>query len=122
MSHVLKLAVVLTLMALMPLRAVAGATIGFCPSGHEDMAVAAQATGHAHDAGQHAHHGHGEGAPSQPADSSCNICVEHCSSAAFAPAMDAALAAQPVAGESIDAATPGTAVFFPDRLDRPPLV
>ena len=120
MPRALKLAVVLMLMALMPLRAVAGVTIGFCASGHEDMA-AAQVTGHAHDAGQQAHHGHGEDGPSQAVDSSCNVCAEHCSSAAFAPAMDAALAAQPVVREGVDAATPGTAVFFPDQLDRPPL-
>ena len=119
--RVLKLAVVLTLMALMPLRAIAGVTIGFCASGHQDVAVTAQATGHAHDAEQRAHHGHGEEAPAQPVDSSCNICAEHCSSAAFAPAMDAVLAAQPVARESIQAVTPGRAVFFPDQLDRPPL-
>jgi hypothetical protein len=117
----LKLAVVLMLVALMPLRTVAGLTIGFCASGHQDMAVTAQATGHAHDAGEHARHGHGGDAPSQPVKSSCNICTEHCSSAAFAPAMGATFAAPPVARESIDAATPGTAVFFPDQLDRPPL-
>ena len=122
MPRALKLAVVLMLMALMPLRAVAGVTIGFCASGHGDSAVAAQGTGHAHDAGERSHHGHGDDTPAQqPVESSCNICAEHCSSAAFAPAMEAVLAAQPVARESIQAATPGTAVFFPDQLDRPPL-
>jgi hypothetical protein len=104
-----------------PLRAVAGVTIGFCASGHTDSAVAAQGTGHAHDAEEHSHHGHGDDAPAQPVESSCNICAEHCSSAAFAPAMDAVVAAQPVARESIQAVTPGTAVFVPDQLDRPPL-
>ena len=121
MLRALKLFAVVVLVALMPLRAVAGVTIGFCASGHKDMAVAAQTTGHAHDAGEHAHHGHGDHAPSQPVESSCNICAEHCSSAAFAPAMDAAFAAQPVGWESIDVAALPAAAVFPHRLDRPPL-
>lgn len=121
MPRALKLAVVLMLMSLMPLRAVAGVTIGFCASGHKDMAVAAQATGHAHQGGEHAHDGHGEDAPSQPVEPSCNICAEHCSSAAFAPAMDAALATQPVGWEAVDRAASPVAAVFPDRLDRPPL-
>jgi hypothetical protein len=121
MPRALKLAAILVLVALIPLRAVAGLTIGFCASGHQDMAVAALATGHGHDAGQHAHHGHDDDVPSQPVESTCNICAEHCSSAAFAPAMDAALAAQPVRWERIDVAASHPAAVFPDQLDRPPL-
>jgi len=121
MPRAMKLAVVLALMVLMPLRAVAGVTIGFCASGHQDMSVAAHATGHGHEAGEHAHHGHGDDAPSQPVESSCNVCAEHCSNAAFAPAVDAALAAQPVGVESIDLAATHAAAVFPSQLDRPPL-
>lgn len=121
MPRALKLAVVLILVGLMPMRAVAGLTIGFCASGHQDMAVAAQATGHGHDAGQHAHHGHGDDVPNPPVESTCNVCAEHCSSAAFAPAMEAALKAQPVRWERIDVAASHPAAVFPDQLDRPPL-
>lgn len=68
MPRALKLFAVGVLVALMPLRAVAGLTIGFCASGHQETAVAYAAHG------EHAHHEHG--APAKPVESSCNICAE----------------------------------------------
>lgn len=114
MQRTLKLFAVGVLVALMPLRAVAGLTIGFCASGHQDMAVSA----HASD-GEHAQHEHG--APAKPAESSCNICAEHCSSAAFAtpaePTADFPLAVR----DRTTFAERYAPAFFPDQLDRPPL-
>ena len=109
---------VLLLVALMPLRAVAGVTIGFCASGHNDVAVAVHAAG-AHDAGAHAHHG--DNPPAQPLEPSCNICAEHCSSAAFAPSTDVAVDAWPIQHDRIDLAERNAPAYFPDQLDRPPL-
>ena len=109
---------VLLLVALMPLRAVAGVTIGFCASGHNDVAAAVHAAD-AHDAGAHAHHG--DNPPAQPLEPSCNICAEHCSSAAFAPSGAQAAVAAPVPGVRIFLAAPLAPAFVPDQLDRPPL-
>lgn len=114
MLRALKLFAVVVLVALTPLRAVAGVTIGFCASGHQDMAVAA----HAHHGG-HADHEHG--APAKPVESSCNICVEHCSSAAFATPAEPAFQIRPLGRERTTFAARHAPVFFPDQLDRPPL-
>lgn len=102
------------LVALMPLRALAGVTVGFCAAGHQDMAV----TGHAVP-GERAHQGHDS--PPQPVKSSCNICAEHCSGAAFAPAGDVAVDARPIGQGRARFAERHTLAFFPDQLDRPPL-
>lgn len=109
---------ILLLAALIPMRAVAALTIGFCPSGHADMAVAAHAE-HGHTSGEHAHE-------ADPPDSSapgpnCNVCAEHCSSAAFAPSVDGAIATRPATLERTHLAARTVAAPFPDQLDRPPL-
>jgi hypothetical protein len=114
MLRALKLFAVVILVALMPLRAVAGVTIGFCASGHQDMAIAAHA-----DHGGHAQHEHGT--PAKPVESSCNICVEHCSSAAFATPSEPAFEVRPLARERTTLSERHAAFFFPDQLDRPPL-
>lgn len=104
----LKTLAVLLLAVLLPLRAVAAVTIGHCATGQQDTAVEAH-VGHAHD---------GHGLPAKP---DCSVCVEHCSSAAFAPS-----AAQPVTGitvteSSAPLAAPAAPAFISDQLDRPPL-
>jgi hypothetical protein len=114
MLRALKLFAVMILVALMPLRAVAGVTIGFCASGHQDRAVSAHA-----DHGEHAQHEHG--APAKPVESSCNVCAEHCSSAAFALSTELALQPQPAALDRATFAERHAPAFFPDHLDRPPL-
>jgi hypothetical protein len=98
----------LVLAAVLPLRAVAAVTIGFCPADHQGAAVEVHA---AHDHGAHG----------QPAKHHCGTCAEHCSSAAFAPS-----AAQPVIGMAITEssaprAEPVAPAFISDQLDRPPL-
>lgn len=114
MLRALKLFAVVILVALMPLRAVAGVTIGFCASGHQDMAVAAHA-----DHGGHADHEHG--APAKPVESSCNLCVEHCSSAAFATPTEPAFEIRAAGRERTTFAGRHARFFLPDQLDRPPL-
>lgn len=107
-----RLLVVLLLAALLPLRAVAAVTIGFCAAGHQDQAVQAHA-GHAHHDGDE-----------QPADSSkpsCSNCAAHCSGAAFAPSAVAAVEAARITEIRISLAERVAPAFISDQLDRPPL-
>ena len=119
MPRALKTLAVIVLVALIPLRAMAAVTIGFCAAGHKEMAVAALAD-HGRDAGAHAHHG-GHEAPANPATSSCSICVEHCSNAAFALAASSEVTAPAAKRDRIPLAGPAVPAFVPDQLDRPPL-
>jgi hypothetical protein len=114
MPRALRILVVMLLAALLPLRAVAAVTTGFCGAAHHDAATQA-----------HAHHGHGaehhHGHDSRPAKPACNMCVEHCSSAALAPSGDrTALVTISPAARFLHAERVAPA-FVPDQLDRPPL-
>ena len=119
MPHRLKILVVLALVALMPLRALASVTTGFCANGHQEQPVAAHG---AHgDHGGHAQHS-AEDQPAKPVTPTCNVCVEHCSSAAFAPDGAAQVVAAPAVSEASTGVTAHAApAFVPDQLDRPPL-
>ena len=119
MPRALRTLVVLMLVALLPLRAVAGVTAGYCAAGHQDMAGAAHG-GPGQTAGSHAHNG-GDEQPVKPAAPSCSICVEHCSSAAFAPSADQAVLDTAVAEGRIFLAERVAPAFISDQLDRPPL-
>ena len=119
MSRMLRTLIVVLLAALLPLRAVAAVTIGYCAAGHQDMAVAVHGD-HGHGAESHAQHG-GDEQPAKPATPSCSICVEHCSGAAFAPSANQAMNASAVARDPILLAERPAPAFFPDQLDRPPL-
>ena len=105
MPRALRILAVLLLVALMPLRAVAGVTIGFCASGHNDVGVAA----------------HGDDFPAQPIDPSCNICAEHCSSAALAIPAATDVDLRPAGPDRTLLAERNAPAFVPDQLDRPPL-
>ncbi len=119
MPRTLRTLAILLLAALLPLRAVAAVTIGYCAAGHQDMTVAAHG-GHGQDGGSHAHHGNDD-QPAKPATPSCSICVEHCSNTAVAPSASQAVSAPAVAQDPIFLAERVAPAFFPDQLDRPPL-
>ena len=119
MPRTLKTLAVLLIALLLPLRAVAAVTIGYCPAGHQDMALAAS-DGHGQIAVSHSHHGT-EHQPVKPATPTCGVCVEHCSSAAFAPSASPVLGAPAIAHLDIYLAERSAPAFFPDQLDRPPL-
>ena len=119
MPRALRTLVVLLLAALLPLRAAAVVTIGYCAAGHQDVAVAAHGD-HGQGAGTHAEHGGGD-QPVKPATPSCSICVEHCSGAAFAPSASQAVDAPAVALNPIFLAERGAPAFIADQLYRPPL-
>src|SRR5919204_2236621 len=87
-SREIKTAVILLMLALLPLRALATVTVGFCAM--HDHASAGMSADHDHD-----HDGapHGDSNHEQ-----CNACVEHCGSASLvAPAH----LTPPVAGGAI---------------------
>lgn len=117
MRSLLKTLAIFLLVALMPVRAMAAVTIGFCASGHEDPGITVQAA-HAHETVGHAHH---DDAPAQPVEPSCNVCAEHCASAAFAPSADVAVESRPVGHDRTRPAARNAPAFVPDQLDRPPL-
>lgn len=115
----LKTLVVLLFAVLLPLKALAAVTIGYCAAGHQHMAVVAHGD-HGQDAGSRAHHD-GDDQPAKPATTSCSTCVEHCSNAAVAPSAAQAVATPTVAQDRTFLAELIEPAFIPDQLDRPPL-
>jgi len=104
---------VLALLALVPLRALASVTIGFCAATHPGAAQAQVD----HD---HAAHAHGE-APDPEPNADCNSCVEHCTSASvLLPALPATLAGTFGTERAVLPAY-FAAGHVPEHLDPPPL-
>ena len=104
-SRKFKTALLVMLVALMPLRALATVTVGFCAMHHHGAA----GVDHDHD-----------GAPHGAGHDQCDSCVEHCASASVVVAAD--LPSPPPAGAhriaTAERFAPG---FVPDPLDPPPL-
>jgi hypothetical protein len=119
MPGTLRTLAVLLLVVLLPSRAMAAVTIGFCGAGNQPVAVAAHGD-NGYGAGSHARHG-GDDSPASSDTQRCSICAEHCSSAAFAPSAGQAVDAPPVAHDRIMHAERVAPAFFVDQLDRPPL-
>ena len=113
----LKFLIVLALLALVPMRALAAVTIGFCAVGHQDAAVQVQAD-HGHDS---SHHNGAAPEPQTGATPGCNVCAEHCTSAACV--VPDALTALPVSisSDRIPHGERVAAGFIPEHLDPPPL-
>jgi hypothetical protein len=106
--------VVLALLALVPLRALASVTVGFCAA-TQPRAAQAQAD---HDHGGAQTHGEAHD-PESNAD--CNACVEHCTSASvLLPALPATLAGA-FGAERVAMAEYFAAGHVPEHLDPPPL-
>ena len=105
--------IVIALLALVPLRALASVTIGFCAITHP---VVAQAQVD-HD---HAVHPHGE-APESDLNADCNACAEHCTSASvLLPTLPATLAGTFGTERAVLSAY-FAAGHVPEHLDPPPL-
>src|SRR5438270_10383774 len=98
------------MLALLPLRALATVTVGFCAMHHASAGVHAD-HGHDHDGAPH-----GDDTNHEP----CNACVEHCSSASLLSRVGLSLPAAAGANR-IAAGDRFTAGFVPDQLDPPPL-
>jgi hypothetical protein len=93
--------------------------MAFCATGHQEM-PAAHADHGSHAESGHALHGAGE-VPADPDPQRCSICVEHCSSAAFATAESRQVSTIAIEEQSLPRAERSAPAFFPDQLDRPPL-
>jgi hypothetical protein len=106
----LKTAIVLVMLALVPLRALATVTTGFCSLHRHGHALSEAAHGH-HDQGGHSHDGN---------EDQCNSCVEHCASASVVASSELASPA-PAGAHRIATPARFTAGFVPDPLDPPPL-
>jgi hypothetical protein len=107
-----KTIVVLLMLALLPVRALAAVTIGFCAMHHHGAAAPTVE----HGASQE-HDGLplGDGSQEQ-----CNACVEHCATASTVASSELPLPLA-VSAQRIAVGEQFVAGFVPDQLDRPPL-
>lgn len=117
MKRVLKLLLICTMLALIPLRGLAAMTVGACAAGEHETLVQAAAD---HD---HGDHGHGAAPDMQDEGNKadCGACAEHCAGASFV-AQATANALSNMAGA--ERALPGelfAAGHVPEHLDPPPL-
>lgn len=109
----LQLAVVLVLLALVPIRVLASVTTGFCEVAHGHGGAAVHdVPGHdAHDPdGKHPH-----------GSTSCASCLVHCSGAAFATSFPALTVVAAESAERYRLPVRAFGGFIPDHLDPPPL-
>ena len=108
----LQFLVVLMMLVLVPLRALASVTTGFCEFAHGHGTSHAMPAHGAHDP---------EGGRGSHGSTTCGSCVEHCSSAAFATAFPVPMLVAPETGERSTLHVRTFAGFIPDQLDPPPL-
>lgn len=124
MPRAVKTLAVIVLIALIPLRAVASATIGYCAmAGHHEAVKAAASS--ASDSGPVHHAGHdpasehsGDAPGAEP--SSSPTCPEHSAGGAFVASPDRALAVA-FAEARVSVTHSAVPAFVPPLLERPPL-
>ena len=109
MPRAIKTALLILLVALMPLRGLAAATVGLCAFAHQHGTANTE-------------HGHEHGADSHASDGSlCSSCAEHCAGTAFAPTAARATLLM-TSGDEVAISAPLAALGFrAEPLDRPPL-
>ena len=111
-----RILLVVLLLALLPLRAVASVTIGFCASNGGPEAIASH---QGHDASAN-HEGHDDSS-SEGRTATCSYCAEHCAGLGFVtPAADAGLGTPAGAGPIPFGKRTGPG-FVPEQVERPPL-
>jgi hypothetical protein len=111
MRRKLNTAVVLLMLALMPLRALATVTAGFCALHQQGSAMLDSA---------HGHHNHDGPAQQEESHDQCDSCVEHCASASVVAPSQLPHPA-PASAHRIASRERFTAGFVPEPLDPPPL-
>jgi hypothetical protein len=111
MSLRLKTTVVLLMLALLPVRALAAVTIGFCVMHHHGAAAPTVEHGASHDH---------DGVPHDGSHGQCNACVGHCASSSAVASSELPLPAA-VRAQRIAAGERFVAGYVPDQLDPPPL-
>lgn len=116
LKRALKLLLICTMLALIPLRGFAAVTVGICASG--DPAWNQAQPEHAHGSLEHAA---APDAQDEGNNHDCTACVEHCAGASFVA--QALLASAAHVGDA-ERALPGerfAAGHVPEHLDPPPL-
>ena len=126
MLRCLKIAVVLLLVALVPARAIGSVTLSICASGQEQAGAmhhgeagnhGMHADGAGHDHGQHDNQAPGEGS-----SHACSYCAAHCAGVAFAVPTGLSRVAPAPGSDRIPFGYWSEPGYYPDHLDRPPLV
>lgn len=109
MPRFLKVLVVLLLVGLIPVRALAALTVGFCGAGH--MAAASSMD----------HGAHHEPPGAQPDPSRCPVCAAHCWNASLAAHGSSWVLPLPDPEARVAVTINLEPGSIPERLDRPPL-
>jgi hypothetical protein len=111
-KRALKLLLVCTMLALIPLRGLAAVTVGICAAGNQEWSQ--EQTGHDHSAHEH-------GTVPEGTNHDCSACAEHCTGASFV-AQAAAVSLPPMTrAQLIVRGERFAAGHVPDHLDPPPL-
>ena len=114
MKRALKLLLVCTMLALIPLRGLAAVTVGICATGEQEDWT----QGHAdHD------HGHGSSSNTHGDESKhhCDACAEHCTGASFVAQATPVSLAPMTRAQLIVHGDRFAAGHVPEHLDPPPL-
>lgn len=120
----LKIIVLLLLVALVPARAIGSVTISICASEQEQAGVThhAEAVDHGTHADGAGHDRHGDQAPGESNGHACSFCAAHCAGVAFAAPNGLSRVAAAPGGDRIPFGSWSEPGYYPDHLDRPPLV
>jgi len=120
MARSLKIVVILLLVALLPARAIGSVTLGICASGQQQADI----HHYHHDAaaGEHADQGQGGDRASGDSGDTCGYCAAHCVGIAFVVPTGFPCLESGAGADLIPFGAWSARGFFPDRLDRPPLL
>lgn len=114
------------MVALVPARAIGSVTISICASGQEQAGTIHHAEAgdqgmHVDGAG-HDHDNHDNQPPGDNSGHACSYCAAHCAGVAFAVPTDLSRVAPASGNDRIPFGSWSEPGYFPDHLDRPPLV
>ncbi len=118
MTRSLRIVVILLLVALLPARAIGSVTLGVCTSGQQQVDM------HHHEAEASEHADQGQSGDPAPGDSghNCGYCAAHCAGIAFVVPTGFPRLESGAGADLIPFGAWSARGFFPDRLDRPPLL
>jgi len=119
-KHAARIALLVVLLATLPLRGYAGVLMTLC-EGHHGGNAAVQEHTHEHaDSYHHESSDEGAGTPAHAA-SVCSVCASCCASAGLAAPSILGVVIQPPGTSRISSLDLQVSVFVPDHPDRPPL-
>jgi hypothetical protein len=119
-KHAARIALLVVLLAALPLRGYAGVLMALC-EGHHGGAAAVQEPAHEHgESHHHASSDDGSGIPTHAA-SVCSVCASCCAGAGLAAPSVQGVVIQPPGTSRISSLDRQVSVFVPEHPDRPPL-